>query len=758
MTSRLSNLSPVDFEELCRDIARIEMGIPFSAFGPGPDGGIDGRHSNGGNSTILQCKHYIGSGFSALMSTMKKESEKLQKLNPDRYILFTSQSLTPSRVDKLSRLLEEYLNDVNDIWGKENIEGSLRRNPEIEKSHIKLWLGSTAVLEKILQSGLEAYIQTTKKEIINELKVYVQNESYDEAIKKLEEQNILVISGPPGVGKTTLAKILSYYYLNEGWQFCAIKNLDEGFIRINDQTPTIFYFDDFLGRIKLDRQSLLQSESAFGAFVRRIRDSKNARFVLTTRAHIFEEARQISDYVDDRHLQLSKYLLDVGSYTRKVKSHILYNHLSVSNLTKAHFEFLLEGDWLKKIIDHRNYNPRVIAFASSDNIESIEPEKYPSYLFKALESPELIWRKPLSALDMKSLNLLVALYFGSEYGQSIKKLKINFNDLHRNVSAHHSQPTMPTDFDDTLKSLESGFVSISEQSVSFINPSLRDYLKSYLVERELLLLLPTTVRRADWGRNLWSHIKDAFKTRPDNLREFALKFRKFSEQIDENPTLVRSKYKHRWVYLPDDLPLSNRVELLLEWWEASTNEVFIDKAFDLLKNSNNKLKLIPWRDGQSLPEIYWRVQNILDVSHPLKQNLLEAISTQLAALIDSGVSIDDLINIIKSVQDHMGDETPESVEEMISYAIDYELSETDDAINHLDSEQSLIEHLEYLDALAALTGESVEVAKEIVSQRLGEFEEPDYGEHQLIFPAGRESVGEEFSDEAIRSLFGNLLR
>ena len=47
--SRLQNLSHIDFEELCRDIARAETGFRFSAFGPGPDGGIDGRHSKGEN-------------------------------------------------------------------------------------------------------------------------------------------------------------------------------------------------------------------------------------------------------------------------------------------------------------------------------------------------------------------------------------------------------------------------------------------------------------------------------------------------------------------------------------------------------------------------------------------------------------------------------------------------------------------------------------------------------------------------------------
>lgn len=155
--SRLQNLSHIDFEELCRDIVQAETGLRFSAFGPGPDSGVDGRHSKDEKNTILQCKHYSGSSFSGLKSAMKKEILKLPKLNPDRYILFVSQSLTPSRTAELSALLGEYLKEPGDIWGQQDIEDALRRHPHIEKSHLKLWLSSAAVLERILQSGLEAY-------------------------------------------------------------------------------------------------------------------------------------------------------------------------------------------------------------------------------------------------------------------------------------------------------------------------------------------------------------------------------------------------------------------------------------------------------------------------------------------------------------------------------------------------------------------------------------------------------------------------
>jgi hypothetical protein len=233
--TRLRNLSPPDFEDLCRDILQAETGQRFSAFGAGADGGVDGRHSKGLESTIIQCKHYVNSTFSQLKSALKKEVPKIDLLKPSRYIFLTSQSLTPARSNQLANILGDRLKHPEDIWGAEDIESALKRHPDIEKAQIKLWMTSTAVLEKVLQSGLETHTAATKAEILDELQVYVRNPSFDAAFEKLEKNRVLVVSGPPGVGKTTLAKMLTYQYLNDDWQFCAIRSLDDGFAKLDEE-------------------------------------------------------------------------------------------------------------------------------------------------------------------------------------------------------------------------------------------------------------------------------------------------------------------------------------------------------------------------------------------------------------------------------------------------------------------------------------------------------------------------------------------
>ena len=177
MSYSFSNLTPADFEDLVRDLIGQELDIRFEAFCAGPDGGIDGRHaaSTGIKPVILQAKHYVGSTFPQLKSTMTRERTSIENLSPSRYVLATSKrKLTPSNKNTLARVIGAYLLRESDIFGPDDLNALLRKHPKVEKSHINLWLSGTAVLERVLRSATHAYSDITKKDIEQKVRVYAQ--------------------------------------------------------------------------------------------------------------------------------------------------------------------------------------------------------------------------------------------------------------------------------------------------------------------------------------------------------------------------------------------------------------------------------------------------------------------------------------------------------------------------------------------------------------------------------------------------------
>ena len=267
MSYDFKNLSSADFEDLVRDLLGKEEGLRFEAFCAGPDGGIDGRHAPASGKIILQTKHYEGSPFSKLTAAMKRERTSIDKLAPTRYMLATSCKFTPMSKRKLAALIGPSLKSEADILGPEDLNGLLRKYPEIEKAHIKLWLSGAGVLDRVVRSAAHTYAAFTREDIEQKVRVYAPNPSFDQSLTTLEKHHLLIISGPPGVGKTTLAEMLCYTFLGEDWELVPIRSLEDGFAAITDSKKQVFLFDDFLGRVALDRQALAHKDSDLSRFM-----------------------------------------------------------------------------------------------------------------------------------------------------------------------------------------------------------------------------------------------------------------------------------------------------------------------------------------------------------------------------------------------------------------------------------------------------------------------------------------------------------
>jgi hypothetical protein len=758
MTYSFENLSHADFEDLTRDLLGQEVGVRFEGFAAGPDGGIDGRHATCGQSIILQAKHYAGSPFSALKTAMVKSRPSIDVLMPNRYLLATSRPLTPPNKASLAQEIGLWLKSQADIFGPTELNDLLRKFPEVAKASIKLWLSGTAVLERIVHAAAHNFTIVTREEIESKLKVYAPNPSFSAARDKLENGHVVIISGPPGVGKTTLAEMLSYAYITDGWNYVAIRSLDDGFAKLDDKLKQIFFFDDFLGTAALDTRALAANDSDLTRFLKRVRASANARFVLTTRAPIFEEARRISEHLADRKLDIAKYVLDVGVYTRRIKARILYNHLAISGVSQEHIVALWQSKAVPAIVDHKNYNPRIIeAMTDGPQMRDVTPASYGAEFLKALDNPNRIWdvsfRKHIPEMCR---HLLYALFFCSDHGVLLDELRVAYDALHQRLATKYSTPHGPKDFEEAVRILEGGYINLSGRSVTFINPSLRDYLAEYIDDAELVSDFAQAAEKADWAKRVADHIEAKELWEPSAYKQRFAAFIPIARRLAALPDMKKRDERNVWyVY---DLAFSDRIGLLLDWRQRSGDSKFMDIAIDLVTHPSRRFD--PWRDGQKLVSLMTELEENAEYgSLEGADKLRLAIEDKFIVLLDGFLFPDDLENILDSVEGHehiLGPRVSTAVDD----ALRYQFERVGSIIEDVDNESTLDDHIKAIKRFAprvGITSEVLERAVSTIEEKKSQIEETSSCAESPRFSSSISQESDKFDDQALENLFAPLV-
>ncbi|NQY21453.1 MAG: hypothetical protein HRT40_09115, partial [Campylobacteraceae bacterium] len=477
-------LNDREFENLGIDLISIDLDKRFERFKSGKDGGIDGRYKK----EIVQAKHYKKSGFSNLMSSLSKmnngvnEFTKVQRLNPSKYYFITSVGLSAANKTKILKFFHPYIKDDRDIYGQEDLNSILSNNSKIEKKYYKLWLSSTNVLETILNNAIEGRSEYYLEDIREKIKYYIITKNHDEALEKLEETNVLIITGEPGIGKTTLARYVSLYLVQEGYKFFRIESsISEAENIYKRNEKQIFYFDDFLGSTYINAIEN-NKDTHIVQFINRIRKDKSKKFILTSRTNLFNQGLSLSDTLSNNNIDSNELLIKVSALSEHDKAYLLYNHIWYSNLNEEYIDQIYIDKRYREIIDHRNFSPRLIEFITDIekiNKNNISPEDFWAYILNKLDNPSDIWEQTFDKQSddfMRCLVLLVVLN-----GNRIDEIPFSksYNNLIE-ISNIKNTTYSSKEFISVIKELMKYFFNRNAYygiySYTLFNPSLADFI------------------------------------------------------------------------------------------------------------------------------------------------------------------------------------------------------------------------------------------------------------------------------------------
>lgn len=478
------NVDAHEFEEICSEVLSIYLGIKMRTFPEGRDRGIDIKRTSGEEDIIGQCKR-----IQRVTSCFTCEFNKIKEIKAcKKYYLFIACEITSIKRTEIFNRFVNYMEDESFIFDAKDLNGFLEQSvyQSVVRNHFKLWITSEKLFSHFLNKVGNFDSYALLDSIKEHRKYFVKTEDYKKIINTLLNKRIVLITGQPGVGKSTLSEMAILTFIDKhpktNFVYSSSGDLDQikKGLSENKNAKELIYIDDFLGDYYLDLKT--GSLSSISSFINAIRVTNNKYLIINSRILILNEAREKSLKFQNSIDLIEESTVEIKKLTEQEKGEILFNHLYFSDISDECKQEILENKRYWNLINHPNYNPRLIEYiANSKLFTKTDFASYYDFVMNSLNKAEKIWSDAIKN-NLAEVDRLFLITMKS-FGQNQVKYEVQKKAFEHVICFPSGVDHSINHFEECVKRLNGSFVFLSkgkDKYFSFLNPSIKESVVSDL--------------------------------------------------------------------------------------------------------------------------------------------------------------------------------------------------------------------------------------------------------------------------------------